>query len=58
MKLYDTFSKLCKKKLSKKRLNFEFFLDLEMILITLFPELKLQMNNYHGLVRLKIGGLS
>ena len=28
----------------------EDFLDLEMILITLFPELQLQMNNYHGLV--------
>ena len=39
-------------------LSFEFISDLEMNLITLFPELKLQMNNYHGLVRLKIGGLS
>ena len=29
----------------------EDFLDLAMVLITLFPELQLRMNNYHGLVR-------
>ena len=29
----------------------EDFLDLTMVLITLFPELQLRMNNYHGLVR-------